>query len=50
MGMLSPVYADATIDQQLKLSFIYNFAKFVTFPNTNNITTPFVICVIGVEH
>ena len=38
---------DMATDQQIKLSFIYNFAKFVNFPHASVANTPFVICVIG---
>lgn len=50
IGCWSVVYADdMDVNQQIKLSFIYNFAKFVTFPNASSATTPFVMCVIGTQ-
>lgn len=46
--LLSIAYADADTEQQVKISFIYNFAKFVTWPNISNAdTTPLNFCVIG---
>lgn len=37
--------ADTEVEQQIKVSFVYNFAKFVTWPNvTNNPNTPLIIC------
>ena len=45
---LSPaVYADSDTEQQIKVSFIYNFAKFVTWPNLSNANAPLLICVSG---
>jgi hypothetical protein len=45
--LLSYAYADTNTEQQIKVSFIYNFAKFVTWPNLTSATTPLVICVMG---
>lgn len=47
ISLLSQPYADTDTEQQIKLSFIYNFAKFVSWPNVNTANTPLVICVIG---
>lgn len=47
MCLLSQSHADANTEQQIKLSFIYNFAKFVTWPNVGSSNAPFVLCVLG---
>lgn len=48
MCLLSfPVYTETSTEQQIKISFIYNFAKFVNWPNIASATAPLVICVIG---
>ncbi|MDO9103459.1 MAG: YfiR family protein [Methylovulum sp.] len=45
--MVAPVFADGTKEQQVKVSFIYNFAKFITWPPSARAGGPFIICVVG---
>ncbi len=42
--LLSPVYAGGIIEQNIKVSFIYNFAKFVTWADSSP-SAPLIICV-----
>lgn len=44
-----PAFAADAKEQQLKVSYIYNFAKFVKWPAPVGPGQPFIICVIGRE-
>jgi vacuolar-type H+-ATPase subunit F/Vma7 len=43
--LLSVAYPDNK--EQIQLGFIYNFTKFITWPNLTATTNPLVICVVG---
>lgn len=43
---LTTVFA-SEVEQQVKVSFIYNFAKFIKWPNSDTSTLPFYICTQG---
>jgi uncharacterized protein DUF4154 len=50
----SPTYSVAqgtndSLKNQIKVSFIYNFTKFITWPNANKSNNSFSICAIGGE-
>jgi len=45
--LVPPALAAGTKEQQVKVSFIYNFAKFIKWPIAASPGTPFVICVVG---
>lgn len=45
--LISTALAEATKEQQVKISFIYNFAKFITWPTSLSASTPFNLCVLG---
>lgn len=45
---LSLAYSDTDTERQVKISFIYNYAKFVQWPNISSAdTTPLNFCIIG---
>lgn len=46
--LLSAAYSDTNTEDKLKTSFVYNFAKFVTWPNISSTDTkPLFICTLG---
>ena len=47
-GLLSIAYSDTDIERQVKISFIYNYAKFVTWPDAaSDEAAPLNFCIIG---
>ena len=45
--LIPPELAVGTKEQQVKVSFIYNFAKFIKWPVPESAGAPFTICVVG---
>lgn len=45
--LIPPVFAAGTKEQQVKVTFIYNFAKFIKWPTSADADASFIICVVG---
>lgn len=49
LGVVRPAYADAALEYRIKSAFLYNFAKFVSWPDSAFVSDrqPLRICVVG---